>query len=61
MAKPDSKYSAGARLERAAFVRHLRSRMKHINLGDANEIMKALAWVDQRRLRYDRKPGGLGR
>lgn len=59
--KADPKFSQGARLERSAFRNMLRRRLTHLSLGDQNEVRRALAWVDQRRLRYDRAKGGLGK
>lgn len=59
--KSNPQKSAGARLERNSFRNYLRRELKKLPLGDQNQLRVALAWVDARRSRYDRKVGGLGK
>lgn len=64
--KPDPKYSAGARTERAAMRNYLRRKLRHTSAvadgtSAARVLSEALQWVLTRQARYDRKPRGLGK
>lgn len=58
MVAADPKFSAGARLERAAFRAFIRRAMKRRGT-PAPQVY--LDWVLQRQRRYEKKPGGLGK
>ncbi len=63
MPKADPKLSAGARLERAAMSRHLK-RLLRSGLTDPPALdgyMALLQWLRDRDVRYNAKPGGLGK
>ena len=54
--------SLGAQMERRAMRAYLRRQWKyHLNPTTRLTIDRILLWLDGRRKRYDRRPGGLGR
>jgi hypothetical protein len=58
----DPKTSSGARLEREAMRRYLRRALCKAPSAEAFKSLEGvLAWVMQRRARYDKASGGLGR
>lgn len=64
--KPDPKYSAGARTERAAMRNYLRRKVKKTSAvadgtSGARVLSEALDWVLKRQQRYDKRPKGLGK
>lgn len=68
--RADPRTSEGARLERAAFRRTIRRRLKalpqfvlasHHENGMRSALEDLLSFVEGRRSRYDARPGGLGR
>ncbi len=66
MPKADPLFSAGARLERAAFREHLRTRITAWSVcgskgTEADVLTAVLKWVQGRQKRYDKRPGGLGK
>jgi len=52
-------YSAGARYERAAFLKHLRTRLKTGDVSMARVSTILIAWVRDRQKRYRSRKGGL--
>ncbi len=61
MAAPPER-SKGARMERRAFLRYLRRQLRQAGTEEARSaISQAVAWVLDRRRRYESRPGGLGR
>lgn len=62
--KPDPKFSAGARYERAAFrayLGRLLKRAQKIEMSAGDVLAYSLNWVKERQKRYDKKKGGLGK
>jgi hypothetical protein len=61
--KADPKFSAGAREEREAFHRHFVRIHKKLTEGSvAKGVYEGMiAWTLERKKRYDKKPGGLGK
>jgi len=60
--KADPLLSKGARIERESFRAHLTKALDNATTPDERSwIMRELNWVNGRRRRYNKKPGGLGK
>jgi hypothetical protein len=58
----DPKMSAGARLEREAFRDYLRRKLHNKPTACEEQFLEVvLRWVNDRRTRYDKAGGGLGK
>lgn len=61
--KADPRYSAGARVERASILAHVRREQRAFAVDDrfSSVLANLEDWILKRRARYEKKAGGLGR